>query len=289
MVRYSPETLAESEARMKLQMKTKGYSVHRQEKITLVRHRNGDRIVLFNRNLRGRPVEAFFPEHWTVETNFSQSFQRSRWVAQIRSFGRRRLFVKDVSQFGGFSRPRNKQFNTRFSEARILLELSKQGHSPEAALAVVMRPGYAPVLVTSMLGGRMATVDEATRLKESLHSSGFQPIDLVNLKKLKVIGFKKTPSATNAKVSKGVVHPFDAEFYRMRSRKDEVRLRRKNPKKLGLSFGYGIGPRPDRLSFYSESGPRGKRRLNFLVQELLYGGKPTISSEEVKKRLGINT
>ncbi len=192
--------------------------------LRMVRRSNGDRIVLFSKNLNDdEQPEYFFPENWQRSRT---KFDSTRAVGQVQvrrqykpeGSDPRSYMIKTVSPFRPFrTRPENKHVgDTAFSEARILLDLQEHGFSPEVPVAVVMRPGYLPTLVTRFIkGSRMASWKEASDLQVRLKEAGYHPHDLFRLDAQRLMALHiKEPNVNAVTVkSEGITHPVDVEFY----------------------------------------------------------------------------
>lgn len=176
------EQAAVQKQRLRKDLEQKGFHVADvSDNLSVVRRRNGDRIVLFKKNLEREDTpevpEHFFPENWE---RFGRKFDSTRAVGQVRVKGGtgRSYMIKTISPF----RPpiRNPgdthKGNTAFTEARILLDLQESGFSPEMPVAVIMRPGYLPTLVTRFIkGSRMASWQDASELQRRLKEKGYNP------------------------------------------------------------------------------------------------------------------
>ncbi len=208
--------------------------------VAVVRRKNGDRVVLFTKNLEQgsspEVVEHFFPENWQ---RFNRSFDSTRHVGQVSVKGGtgRSYMLKTISPFRPIVyNPGEKHLgNTAFTEARILLDLQKKGFEPEVPVAVVLRPGYLPMLVTRFLPGtRMATWEKTLDLQKKIKQAGIRPNDLLPMDQQRLLvradHIPRTNAVFDSKTQK--THPIDVEFYEYTGN-DERRLRRLSDQSRG--------------------------------------------------------
>ncbi len=196
--------------------------------VAVVRRKNGDRVVLFSNNLEKgdnpETAEHFFPENWQ---RFPRLFDSTRAVGQVRVKGGtgRSYMVKTISPF----RPKPNLGNTAFTEARILLDLQKKGLEPEIPVAVILRNGYLPTLVTRFMPGtRMAMWDEALQVQQRIKKEGIRPNDLLPLDQQRLLVRADHVARTNAifEQKSQKTHPVDVEFYEYNESRKERKLRR---------------------------------------------------------------
>lgn len=192
--------------------------VGRNGNLRVVRRPNGDRIVFFAKNLESdERLEHFFPENWQ---RFGTRFDSTRAVGQVMVKGGtgRSYMIKTISPFRPpIRRPGDEnKGNTAFTEARILLDLHEQGFLPEVPVAVIMRPGYLPALVTRFIkGADTATWQEAVELQKRLKDRGYVPHDLFRLEEQRLMAHASMPPKVNAVTTRDdkKTHPVDVEFY----------------------------------------------------------------------------
>jgi hypothetical protein len=214
------ESMKKSQEVMARSFSEKGYhvtNVGKKGNIQVIRRSNGDRIVLFRKNLEeNESFEHFFPENWQ---RFGRTFDATRAVGQVSVKGGtgRSYMIKTVSPFRPPIRVQGETHmgNTTFTEARILLDLQADGFSPEIPVAVLMRTGYLPTLITRFIkGARMASWVNTSNLQERLRGKGYKPNDLFRLEEQRLMAFsQKEPNVNALETSDKVTHPVDVELY----------------------------------------------------------------------------
>ncbi|MBI5226861.1 hypothetical protein HY994_06555 [Candidatus Micrarchaeota archaeon] len=207
--------------KMRRSIEEKGYHLAKvSSNLSVIRHKNGDRIVLFTNNLETGETpetpEHFFPENW-VKRPFDKVSTREVASVYVKGGTGRSYMVKSISPFRPPLRTieDTHQGNSTFSEARILLQLQQAGHYPEIPLAIVMRPGYLPTLVTRFIkSAKMADMEQTLKLLTKLKEEGYKPNDLFRRDQQQLMAhFGINPDVNALHTTDGITHPIDVEFY----------------------------------------------------------------------------